>query len=233
VIATHSTPLADWRRTRTFGWMSALLHFDKLMQIPLIVANEISGASYRQMIEAFMSEAADPYPLLAEIRDLMFKAAADIQQGGPEYLYSEDWLGIFWPVDEYVFIKLTAQDKLDQFYAEAGALLRTLIAEHGDSVPLELIDQAVRLNHALVKQPGQQDDRTVELDYDLWGFYQNRLIGEPASLERKRAAYRIDRSTERWGDFATWCREVVWYGNKKGAYLYGSRTVHVAIAGHH
>src|SRR4051812_19021605 len=145
VIATHSTPLADWRRTRTFGWMSALLHFDKLMQIPLIVAHEISGASYRTMIEAFMSDAVEGYPLLAEVRDLMLRAAADIQQGGPEYLFSEDWLGIFWPVDEYVFIKLTVEDKLDQFYAEAGALLRDLVAERSPSAPLELIDQAVRL----------------------------------------------------------------------------------------
>ncbi|MBV8166225.1 MAG: cobalamin-dependent protein [Alphaproteobacteria bacterium] len=233
VIATHAMPPADWRRTRTFGWMSALLHFDKLMQIPLIVAHEISGASYRTMIEAFMSDAADGYPLLAEVRDLMLRAAADIQQGGPEYLFSEDWLGIFWPVDEYVFIKLTAEDRLDQFYAEAGALLRNLVAERSPSAPVELIDQAVRLNRNLVKQPDQHGNRSVELDYDLWAFYQNKLVGEPASLDKKRVSYRIDRSTERWADFAAWCREVVWYGNKKGAYLYGSRTVHSEIAGHH
>ena len=233
VIATHAMPPADWRRTRTFGWMSALLHFDKLMQIPLIVAHEISGASYRTMIEAFMSAAVDGYPLLAEVRDLMLRAAADIQQGGPEYLFSEDWLGIFWPVDEYVFIKLTAEDRLDQFYAEAGALLRILVAERSPSAPIELIDQAVRLNRNLVKQPDERGDRSVELDYDLWAFYQNKLVGEPASLDKKRVSYRIDRSTERWADFAAWCREVVWYGNKKGAYLYGSRTVHSEIAGHH
>ncbi len=35
VIATAATPLDDWRRTRTFCWMTALLHFDKLFQIPL------------------------------------------------------------------------------------------------------------------------------------------------------------------------------------------------------
>ena len=34
VIATAATPLADWRRTRVFCWMAALLHFDKLFQIP-------------------------------------------------------------------------------------------------------------------------------------------------------------------------------------------------------
>jgi radical SAM superfamily enzyme YgiQ (UPF0313 family) len=233
VVATHAMPAADWRRSRTFGWMSALLHFDKLLQIPLIVAHEVSGASYRQMIEAFMSEAVDPYPLLAEIRDLMLGAAADIQAGGPEYLMSEEWLGIFWPVDEYVFIKLVAEDKIDRFYAEAGALLSQLVAERSPSLPVALIDQAIRLNRVLVKQPGNRRDANVELDYDLWQFYQDRLIGQPGSLEPKRVAYRIDRSSERWVDFDTWCREVVWYGNKKGAYLYGNRTVHTELAGHY
>jgi radical SAM superfamily enzyme YgiQ (UPF0313 family) len=233
VIATHAMPAPDWRRARSFGWMSALLHFDKLMQIPLIVANEVSGASYRQMIEAFMSKAADPYPLLAEIRDLMLGAAADIQAGGPEYLMSEEWLGIFWPVDEYVFIKLVAEDKIDRFYAEAGELLTQLVAERSPSLPVALIDQAIRLNRALVKQPGNRGDANIELDYDLWQFYQNRLVGQPTSLEPKRVAYRIDRSSERWLDFDSWCREVVWYGNKKGAYLYGNRTVHTELAGHY
>ena len=34
VVATAAMPLADWRRTRVFCWMTALLHFDKLFQIP-------------------------------------------------------------------------------------------------------------------------------------------------------------------------------------------------------
>jgi tRNA A37 methylthiotransferase MiaB len=233
VIATHAMPLADWRRARTFGWMSALLHFDKLLQIPLIVAHEISGVSYRQMIEAFMSEAVDDLPLLAEIRDVMLAAAADIQAGGPEYLLSEDWLGIFWPVDEYVFVKLTAERRLAPFYDQAATLLHRLIGERSASLPTALIDQAIRLNRALVKQPFAQDDPTLALDYDLWRFYQDKLTGQAASLEPRQVAYRVDRTSERWDDFNAWCREVVWYGNKKGAYLYGSRTVHTEIAGHH
>src|SRR5215470_1765306 len=69
VIATNTMPLADWRRARTFAWMSALLHFDKLFQIPLILAHELSGISYRRMVEAFMNGEAEGYPLLREIRD--------------------------------------------------------------------------------------------------------------------------------------------------------------------
>jgi radical SAM superfamily enzyme YgiQ (UPF0313 family) len=233
VIATRAMPLADWRRTRTFSWMSALLHFDKLMQIPFIVTHEISGVSYRQMIEAFMNGAADGYPLLREIRDLLLDAAAAIQAGGPEYLYSEDWLNMFWTADEYVFIKLTAENRLDQFYHEAGALLCQLLAERTTGLPLDVIDQAIRLNRRLIKQPFCHEDATVELDYDIWKLYRDRLAGQDAGVERQRVTYRIDRTSERWTDFSAWCRDVVWYGSRKGAYLYGNRTVHNEIAGHH
>ena len=33
-------------------------------------------------------------------------------------------------------------------------------------------------------------------------------------------------------DFQAWCREVVWWGNKKGAYLYPNRSVEKQLAGH-
>ncbi|MBV8393725.1 MAG: cobalamin-dependent protein, partial [Alphaproteobacteria bacterium] len=99
VVATAATPAVDWRRTRTFCWMAALLHFDKLFQIPLILAHGISGISYRDMIEAFM--AADParYPLIAKINAFFESEARSIQHGGAEYVFSREYLNIYWPAD--------------------------------------------------------------------------------------------------------------------------------------
>jgi radical SAM superfamily enzyme YgiQ (UPF0313 family) len=123
VIATAAMPAADWRRARAFAWMTALLHFDKLLQIPLVVVNTLGGIGYRRLIEAFMAVDAARCPLLGEIRDFFVDSARAIQAGGPEYVYSREWLGIYWPADEYVFIRLTAERKLDCFYDEARAVL--------------------------------------------------------------------------------------------------------------
>ena len=59
--------------------MTALLHFDKLFQIPLILAHGISGVAYRDMIEAFM--AADPkrFPMIAGINAFFEGEARSIQ----------------------------------------------------------------------------------------------------------------------------------------------------------
>ena len=61
--------------------------------------------------------------LIHEINSFFHKEAQNIQEGGPEYVYSKDWLQIYWPADEYVFIKLTAEDKFSEFYAEAESIM--------------------------------------------------------------------------------------------------------------
>ena len=33
--------------------------------------------------------------------------------------------------------------------------------------------------------------------------------------------HRVDRAAAVWSSWEDWMRQVVWYGNKKGAYLYG------------
>ena len=85
----------------------------------------------------------------------------------------------------------------------------------------------------LVKQPGVHKDITVSCSRDLLGFYRSVLIGEPIQLKQQNVNYAVKRSAETWTDFNEWCREVVWYGNKKGAYLYGNRAVEVEYAGHY
>ncbi len=232
VIATRSMPHEDWRRVRGFCWMTALLHFDKIFQLPLIVAHEVSGLSYRAMIEAFIGADRARYPLVGETRDFFEREAASIQAGGPEYVYSREWLGIYWPADEYVFIKLTAERTFDAFYAEAAALLKDALGATHPRRELGIIDDAVKLNHALVKQPFVRDDVMVSLDYDLATFFDAVRNNEHPELKRIKTRIRVDRAGERHDDFEAWCREVVWWGNKKGAYLYTERSHEKQLAGH-
>jgi radical SAM superfamily enzyme YgiQ (UPF0313 family) len=232
VIATHSMPRADWRRTRAFCWITALLHFDKLFQIPLIVAHELAGLSYREMLEAFLDVDAAAYPLLGEIRDFFLDEARRIQEGAPEYVFSKEYLGIYWPADEYVFIKLTAERKFDAFYRQAGDLLTELAALHDQPRIAKVLAEALRLNRALVKQPLAQEDEVVALSCDLMSFYTGVREGDKRPLRHVPTAVQIDRKSQRYDDFQAWCREVVWWGNKKGAYLYGNRTVEAQLAGH-
>lgn len=227
VVATATLPPDDWRKVRATASMTAFLHFDKLFQIPLILAHELGGLSYRVLIEAFMAADAARYPLLAEIRDFFLEEARVIQQGGPEYHFSEQWLGIYWPADEFMFITLTADGRLDRFYQEAGALLSSMLP------PLPALDDAIRLNRALIKQPFVADDISVELNHDVRAFWIAVRQGTPEPLRAGPVTVRIDRAASRYDDMQAWCREVVWWGNKKGAYLYTNQAVEKQLAGHY
>ncbi|MBF0401133.1 MAG: radical SAM protein [Magnetococcales bacterium] len=223
VVATYSLSRADWCRCRAVAWMTALLHFDKILQIPIIVMREVGGVAYRDIFERFMAVDGADFPLLAQVRDFFIAEAKAIQAGGYEYTHSPEWLDIFWPTDEYIFIQLTAEKKLEQFYQESGALLQRLAREAGCDERLgAALADALRLNLALVHQPFVVDDVEIELNHNMMDYYQGVLKGLQLPLEARPTRLRIERARRSYDHFQTWCREIVWWGNKKGAYLYGS-----------
>jgi hypothetical protein len=194
VVATAAMPPGDWRRTRVFCWMTALLHFDKLFQIPLILAHGISGIPYRDMIEAFM--AADParFPMIAEINAFFHSEAESIQRGGSEYVFSKEYLGIYWPADEYIFVKLTAEGKFDAFYDEAGKLLAETVSARNSGLPMDIIDEAIRLNHALVHQPFAKDNLKVRVRHDLLDYWHKARRRAGAARRRRWRSRSIVRA---------------------------------------
>ena len=88
VIATAAMPREDWVQARAFAWMTALLHFDKLLQIPLVLAHELAGVSYRELFEVFTDGRLEPhrFPILTRLRTFFEDKARDIQRGGRRVL---------------------------------------------------------------------------------------------------------------------------------------------------
>lgn len=222
VVSTASCSREDWAKTRAFAWMTAFLHFDKILQIPLVLAHELGALSYKELVLAFMDAGS---PLLKEIADFFRDEARRIQTGAAEYVYSADYLGIYWPADEYMFIKLAVEEKIDQFYEEAYDLIHSL-----GEVPY--LRDAVELNHAMLKQPFPRRDVTLYMSADIMGFYESVRRGEKIELAIRPSAIHVQRETFSWQSINDWCREVVWWGNKKGAYLYGTQPVTRQLAGH-
>jgi radical SAM superfamily enzyme YgiQ (UPF0313 family) len=233
VVATAAMPREDWVKTRTLCWMTAFLHFDKVLQIPLILVHETSSISYRDLFEAFLNADEKRFPVVTQIRNFFIDKARDIQNGGAEYCHSAEWLDIFWPADEYVLIKLCKEETLDGFYREAEQLLVDFMKSKFAELPRELLHEAVELNHKLIKLPFQKQDLEFETSHNIWEFYQRALVGETMILEKKPLINRINRTKIMYNSWDDWCREVIWYGNKKGAYLYGNETAEREIAGHY
>ncbi|MEK7090107.1 MAG: radical SAM protein, partial [Patescibacteria group bacterium] len=232
VIETKSMSREDWVRTRVFCWTTSLLHFDKIFQIPLIILAETTLASYRDLIEVFTEGDLTEFPILSEIGSFFTDKAKSIQQGGIEQCPSKEWLNIYWPPDEFIFIKLCREGKLDQFYVEAKNALFRFFASRPLVVDPQLLKEAIGFNRALVKLPFCDKDLVFESSYNLREFYQGKRAMREVELEKGSFRYSIDRASQKWWSWEDWFRYVVWYGNKRGAYLYGNQPMGSEIGGH-
>lgn len=222
VVGTHSMPKEDWLRTRILSWMTALLHFDKLMQIPFIILHNNFAISYRELIERFVI-VDNSSPILYEIRSFFNEKAINIQNGGSEFCASNEWLNILWPADELIFIKLCTGNKLTEFYIESENLLDNLLREKRICNYKSILHDAIFLNQSLIKLPFHNENLNLTLSHNILDVYNAALKGTPISISHGLYKHIVDRKNSKWYSWDDWCREVVWYGNKKGAYLYPVR----------
>lgn len=229
VIASGTMPQEEWVRTRAISWLTAFLYFDKMLQIPMLLMHKVAGFTPRQVIESFTGDRIKNSPVFSRINAFYEETARDIQAGGPEYCRSEEWLNIYWPADELTMIELCHKGELDAFYSEAQTLLENLLAEHDIELPVGLLQETIDLNKALLKRPFQIEDELINLEYNILDFYEDAIIGIDTPIEAASATYFIDKTTQAWDTWDDWCQKVVWYGNKKGAYLYPVQRHHQNI----
>jgi len=243
VVATKTMPSQDWIRTRVYTWTTNFLHFGKMLQIPLMVMHELGGISYRELIELFSDGSFDngfgckiclreeDFPIITDIRKFFIAEAGKITRGEEEFCHSTEWLDIWWPADEFAMIKLRVNGRLVDFYEEAQRALRFMRDVRSISVNDMMLEDAIKLNSALLKSPFHNSDLTIQLRYKVWEFYCNVFIGQSAILEECPVEYCVDRTTESWDSLEDWLRKVVWWCFRNGAYFYTIRPNELVSSG--
>lgn len=220
VVATNTMPREQWVEAKTFMWMSDLVYFGRLLQIPFVVLHELYNLEYGRLIEAIATADWQQYPVTGSLVQFFHEKARDIQNGGWEYCPSEDWLGIVWPANQYALIQLVHAGTLPQFYAE----VRDIILQHVDArvaaYAPDLLLEAIDFNRKLVCIPHATTNLRVRLQHNLWEFYQGILSGSPVALEQKECTYGVWRTRPTFPQFADWLEYVIFCHNNKHRYLY-------------
>ena len=220
VIGTNSMKGEDWIRARYFAYIVAFLYFNKIFQIPIVIANSVFNIDYRSIFDAFLDFEEDSTSSLSKIQRRLFQHAKDMQSGGSEFSPSEKWLNIWWPPDELTFIESVTSGNIDEFYDDAKRILCKVLRDEGIEEYEEIISQTVDLNKNLIKLPNQTHDYNITLDYNIWDVYDAVIGGRDITFSTGKFEYSIDRTSEKWDSWEEWCEKVVWWSNKKGAYLY-------------
>ncbi len=225
VIATDTLPHNDWVRTRIFCWTISLLYFNKILQIPLLIFTTLFNTSLKDILEFFLEE-NEKSPQLLEIHEIFKHHALRISGGASEYIHSKKWLDLYWPADEYVFIMLCKNNKLDVFYDEIIKLIQNFSISRSLNIPDDLIADLVKMNKNLIKIPFTNKGKKIHTNYNIWEAYKSGLKAQTMQLEKIKCCYEINTTRENWTSWDEWCREVVWYGTKKGAYLHDAKRIY-------
>lgn len=229
IIATRTMPREDWVRTRAFAYTTSLLHFGKLLQIPFVLcrhygqnrqaAEKNSGADakprYGDLISFFTAPALDPaeFPCLTWIRDFFLAHARSIQRGEAEYRHVPEWLNVYWPPDEFVFIRIIREGRLRQFCAEAARWIVRQV-----SIDERLLAQAIDLNVSMLELPYRSGTHVLDCGWNLWEVYRSILAGNPVPLLSGPRRYLVDWSCAPWRSWDEWLEKVVWWRNRSGQY---------------
>ena len=222
VVSTNTMSRKDWVKARSFAWWVAFLHFNKIFQIPILFLRHYYKLSYQEIFMSF-TKLKKKFKILNECNDFFEKEAYSVQNGEEEYKYSKEYLGIYWPQDEYLFIELVLKNKMNLFYKECFALFKSLLESKGYSnEEIKFLKDSIKLNSSLIKKPFVKKNLTVRLCSDQYSYIKSILVGDKKELKKVTTSYSINRSNKVYNKIDEWLREVVWYGNKKGAYLYGN-----------
>jgi radical SAM superfamily enzyme YgiQ (UPF0313 family) len=224
VIGTRAMPRDAWVKTRAFAYMTSLLHFDKLLQIPLVICHEVgrtwaNGAQvrprYKDLIGLFTSLDLDEesFPCITKSRDFFVSHARTIQKGEDEYCYSREWLDIYWPPDEYMFITLVRGGDVEKFYDEAARLLLDFV-----EIDEQVLRQALALNLALLELPFRCGEHVVECGWNILEIYRAALKAEHVNLKQGNYEYPVNWSKSHWSSWDEWLEKVVWWRNRAGQY---------------
>jgi hypothetical protein len=222
VVGSKTLPEADWIKARVYAWWVALLYFDKLFQIPLILTSNSTKIEVGHLIDKFISKLESQlieFPVLNEINCLMIEKAMLIQKGDIEYMWDPALIDVYWPMDEYAFLKIVANGKISDLYAELQKLIAKVIEVDAaiDSNRERVILNSISLNEMLLNLPSEYDrdislnDKDVQIIKEYFSVIMPHLDSSQLIIHENLT--KSDLS------FKEWQKVVVWYGHRSGEYL--------------
>lgn len=220
VISTVDMPKEEWIKTRVYATGTEFYYFNKMLQIPILILNKITGKKFSSFFDHLLSIQDDKnFKILSYINNIFKNHALGILDGKPEFIHSKDILNIYWPPGEFAMIKLFQTKKIDEFYEEAKYILKKYVKEKHLN---DLVDDLIEFNKTSLKKPFLNKNINLKLNYNIPDIYRKALLGENFELDRKVLNCKILIENEKPKDFLEWAQKVIWYGHRKANYLYES-----------
>jgi radical SAM superfamily enzyme YgiQ (UPF0313 family) len=220
VIAAQSFSPQDWQEMRIFAWMTHILYFSRVLQLPMMLFQQYNVANYATVLSYFCETDLGPeYPILKSLRQFLSTKSAEILAGGGEYCAgqlpnSPNWVWL--ESDYFALTQLLYSPRLIPFLDECEQLLHSLYSQaprkldsgklDSEELALSALQEALALSRDLFcsQLPGRQQF-SRELHWNLWDVYQGVLRGEPLSLEPGLWLFKGQRESAQMLHFKSVC----------------------------
>jgi len=218
VVSTLDMPKDEWIKTRVFSTAIEFYYFNKMLQVPILLLSKICKKKISNFIDYFLSIKSNKYyPVISYVNQIILDHAKGILNGKPEFIYSKDYLNIYWPPGEFAMLKLVDKDLISGFYNESENLLKKLI----DNKSLNLfIEDCIQFNWKTLKKPMKFKNEEIVLNHDIPNIYKKAKLGNEIKILNQKIKFTILSENQQKYDFHNWAQKVVWYGHRKANYLY-------------
>ena len=220
VVATSTMSPGEWIDGKTVWWMADLVYFGRMLQIPFVLLSELYGFKYGDLIAALAKADQTRFPLIGSIVQMFREKARQIQDGGLEYCPSSDWLNAYWPANQFALAMIVSEGKTRQFYQEARQVIFDYLHTTQQEFSANLVSEAIEFNHKLLRVPFVKKNLKVDLNHNIWEFYQGILEGTPVELKYGSHSYGVWRTQPLFLELDDWLEHVVFCQNVKYSYLY-------------
>ncbi|MEZ0373083.1 MAG: radical SAM protein [Candidatus Sericytochromatia bacterium] len=207
IIATSTLSREDWVRTQTLAWLSNVYYFvHKSFQLLFLLLHQQLGLSFRELIEPFSQpERLLRYPHLRKIQTSLENAARLLQQGfqaqeANQAVFSQPG-GKYFAPDGLVQFKMVHAGLWPRVCQEAGDLLLRQVLAIQPRFEMGLFQEALKLSEAhfynelygkqqaFRPESGPVVPQELNLNYNLWDFYQASLKGQRLPLRREPGSF--------------------------------------------
>lgn len=205
ITETADMPRDKWIRANVFFSVAKAFHGNGLLRAFAVYLYYHKGIPYERFYDGIIDYCEKrPGLVLAKVIEEVRKDALQQSVGGSKYKLQVKQTGdVIWNPHEYIVLNLL--EDIDGFYLEIRPYLESFCIEK------DVFGDLLAYQESILRKP-REEERTVDLDYDVHGFLTDVYVNNVHPLKKKRHRL-VMRDTAPSPDWKHFGKYVIWYGH--------------------
>ena len=209
IVETKDMTKEEWVRANMFSVCLQAFHHLGLLRCFAVYSRYEKGLSYYDFYNRLLDFIySDENSYLYSLFDMIREKTRDTEYS--DWCYQNDIFSkVGWYFEEGAFLDMAYNR--EKYLTEIKAFVDTL------GIDEDIRESLFRYQSDIIRYPGQETV-TVESDYDFYSYFENIYEDSYKPLEKKKTRLIIELEKKIY-DWATYAREIIWFGKRRSATL--------------